>query len=79
MPGGPLNAGVARPGASAAATRPGRAGVPAAPAAGSSAFDSSPAPAPLRWVWHGKYGSILIEVVAGEVFVNGDRVEPLRP
>ena len=29
-----------------------------------------------RWVWHSRYGAMLIEVVANEVFVDGDRVEP---
>lgn len=30
----------------------------------------------LRWVWEHKYGSMLIEVVGDDVFVNGERVEP---
>jgi len=30
----------------------------------------------LRWVWRSRFGSILIEVVDNEVFVNGERVEP---
>jgi len=29
-----------------------------------------------RWVWESRYGPMLIEVVGGDVFVNGDRVEP---
>ena len=29
----------------------------------------------LRYVWHGAYGDILIEVRDGETFVNGDRVD----
>jgi hypothetical protein len=29
-----------------------------------------------RWVWEGKFGAILIEVVEGRVFVNGELVEP---
>jgi ATP-dependent Zn protease len=29
-----------------------------------------------RWVWESRYGPMLIEVAGGEVFVNGDRVEP---
>lgn len=33
----------------------------------------------LRYVWHGRFGVMLIEVAGGEVFVNGDRVEPHRP
>jgi len=28
-----------------------------------------------RWVWHSRYGAILIEVKDDQVFVNGDRVE----
>jgi hypothetical protein len=31
-----------------------------------------------RWVWEGRYGAMLIEVMGGEVFVNGQRVEPHR-
>jgi hypothetical protein len=30
----------------------------------------------LRWVWQGKFGPILIEVVDQDVLVNGERVEP---
>lgn len=30
----------------------------------------------LRWVWESKYGAILIEVIEGRVFVNGELVEP---
>jgi len=29
-----------------------------------------------RWVWEGKFGAILIEVIEGRVFVNGEVVEP---
>jgi hypothetical protein len=29
-----------------------------------------------RWEWHSRFGTIVIEVRADEVFVNGDRVEP---
>jgi hypothetical protein len=28
----------------------------------------------LRWVWHGRFGEMLIEVMGDEVFVNGQRV-----
>jgi len=28
----------------------------------------------LRWVWQSRFGAILIEVIDGEVFVNGQRV-----
>ena len=30
----------------------------------------------LRHVWESRYGSILIEVVGNDIFVNGQRVEP---
>jgi len=29
-----------------------------------------------RWVWHGRYGAMLIEVIGDDVFVNTHRVEP---
>ena len=29
-----------------------------------------------RWVWHGRHGAMLIEVIGDEAFVNGQRVEP---
>ncbi len=29
-----------------------------------------------RWVWHSRYGQMLIEVVGDQVFVNGDPVAP---
>ena len=32
-----------------------------------------------RWVWHSRHGAILIEVIGGEAFVNGQRVEPYAP
>jgi hypothetical protein len=32
-----------------------------------------------RWVWHGRFGAILIEVIGEETFVNGQRVEPHAP
>ncbi len=28
-----------------------------------------------RWVWQGRYGAMLIEVIGAEVYVNGARVE----
>ena len=31
-----------------------------------------------RWVWEGRYGAMLIEVVDGVILVNGKRVEPHR-
>ena len=30
-----------------------------------------------RYVWEGRWGAMLIEVVGERVFVNGDAVEPL--
>jgi hypothetical protein len=30
-----------------------------------------------RYVWEGRFGSMLIEVVDGAAYVNGDRVEPI--
>jgi hypothetical protein len=32
-----------------------------------------------RWVWHSRYGAMLIEAIGTEVFVNGERVEPHAP
>lgn len=32
-----------------------------------------------RWVWESRYGPMLIEVVRGQVFVNGQAVEPHQP
>ena len=32
-----------------------------------------------RWVWHGRHGAMLIEVIRDEAFVNGQRVEPYAP
>lgn len=29
-----------------------------------------------RWVWQGRYGAMLIEVIGDEIFVNTRRVEP---
>lgn len=31
-----------------------------------------------RWVWESRYGDILIEVIRGDIFVNGQRVEAHR-
>jgi hypothetical protein len=33
----------------------------------------------LRYVWHGKFGDMLVEVVGDDVFVNGQRIEPHAP
>jgi hypothetical protein len=30
----------------------------------------------LRWVWNGRFGEMLIEVIGSDVFVNGVRVTP---
>ena len=32
-----------------------------------------------RWVWRGRPGASLIEVIGDEAFVNGQRVEPYAP
>lgn len=32
-----------------------------------------------RYLWHGKFGSILIEVVGDKTFVNGSLVELVSP
>lgn len=29
-----------------------------------------------RWVWESRFGAMLIEVIDGTVFVNGERVQP---
>lgn len=29
-----------------------------------------------RWVWESRYGAMLIEVIQGQIFVNGQRVVP---
>ncbi len=36
-------------------------------------------PGVLRWIWHSRFGPMLIEVVGDESFVNGQRVEPHEP
>jgi hypothetical protein len=33
----------------------------------------------LRVVWDGRFGTMLIEVVGGQVFVNGQQVLPVEP
>ncbi len=32
-----------------------------------------------RYVWEGRFGAMLVEVVDGVAYVNGKRVEPVRP
>lgn len=32
----------------------------------------------LRYVWHGRFGPMLIEVSEGRVYVNGSVVEPVE-
>jgi hypothetical protein len=50
-----------------------------------SSTDEPQLPLPLatdgvqRWVWQGRFGAILIEVLDGEVFVNSSKVEPHDP
>ncbi len=36
-------------------------------------------PPATHWVWDSRFGRIVIEVRGGDVFVNGDRVEPHVP
>ena len=49
------------------------------------AFDEPPAGLPLagegvlRWAWESRFGSMLIEVMGDQIFVNGQRVEPHAP
>ena len=31
------------------------------------------------WVWQGRFGPILIEVIGDKPYVNGERVEPCSP
>ena len=31
----------------------------------------------VRHVWHGRFGDMLIEVIEGQVFVNGDAVKSM--
>ena len=33
----------------------------------------------LRYVWESRYGAMLIEVMDGRTYVNGQLVEPLQP
>ena len=32
-----------------------------------------------QWIWHSRFGTIVIEVRGDDVFVNGDRVTPHAP
>jgi len=38
-----------------------------------------PEPPREHWVWHSRYGTIVIAVQGDEVFVNGDRVQRHAP
>lgn len=29
-----------------------------------------------RWLWESRYGPMLIEVIRGQIYVNGQRVQP---
>jgi hypothetical protein len=53
----------------------GQAGEAAEAAAGQAALPLA-AEGVLRYVWHSRYGDMLIEVIDGQVFVNGSRVQP---
>jgi hypothetical protein len=37
-----------------------------------------PATGVQRWLWHSRFGDMLIEVVGPDVFVNGQRVQPMK-
>ena len=47
--------------------------------------DSSQADLPLaaegvlRYLWEGKFGPMLVEVIDGKAYVNGEAVEPAEP
>lgn len=45
-------------------------------AADAQAHPPLPSRGAQRWVWHSRFGSMLIEVVDDQVFVNGQRVQP---
>ena len=38
-----------------------------------------PAVPPQRHVWHSRFGTIVIEVIGADCYVNGQRVEPAPP
>jgi hypothetical protein len=48
------------------------------PLQGIAAFDTSDRAAQ-QWIWHSRFGTIVIEVRGRDVFVNGDRVAPHAP
>lgn len=54
--------------------RPLIAGLPSEPVDGAALDGASEG----RWLWQGRFGSMLIELRRGQVFVNGQRVEPAR-
>lgn len=45
---------------------------------GIAAFDTSDR-TPQQWIWHSRFGTIVIEVRGRDVFVNGDQVAPHAP
>lgn len=51
----------------------------ASPRTGDAPVPGRPVPAATTWVWHSRFGPIVIEVRGDEVFVNGDRVVPHAP
>lgn len=48
------------------------------PLQGIAAFNASDRAAE-QWIWHSRFGTIVIEVRGRDVFVNGDRVAPHAP
>ena len=51
----------------------------AAPDGEGAAPAGSTARAAIRWIWHSRFGTIVIEVRGDDVFVDGDRVTPHAP
>lgn len=49
-----------------------------APLAPASTLPDSPAQAEQRYLWKSQWGTMLIEVVGGQVRVDGQLVEPFR-
>lgn len=43
------------------------------------AHHAAPVRAARQWIWHSRFGTIVIEVRGQDVFVNGDRVTPHAP
>lgn len=50
-----------------------------APRAYHAAAINPPGRAATQWIWHSRFGTIVVEVRGQDVFVNGDRVTPHAP